>query len=192
MGETMLGVPKDYKWDKARVNDRETSYLQALDDLEDWYCKDKGIPDNENAPPGWQKDLPENRKNLLKMRLLLRTMTWVKVYREVDKDQKSNWPLFRQNIISNGYWQSIKNAEEIMEWHYEDIKKEAKMLEPGQDPNMIFREAVGAVDKYGTDDLAPPKKQPEPQREWISEDKSVDIQQTLGDIDLFVTVPAES
>ena len=71
-------------------------------------------------------ELPASRKNLLKMRLLLRCMTWVKVYREVDKDQKANWPLFRQNIISNEYWHSIKKAEEIMEWHYEDIKKEAK------------------------------------------------------------------
>ena len=57
-----------------------------------------------------------------------RAMGWVVVYREMEKDLKSNFPLYKKGIITPDYWFSIKDAEEILEKQFESIKKEAQLV----------------------------------------------------------------
>jgi len=53
--------------------------------------------------------LKPEKKDQLKVLLMQRAMGWVIVYRELEKDLKSNYPLYRKGIITPDYWFSIKD-----------------------------------------------------------------------------------
>ena len=50
-----------------------------------------------------------------------RAMGWVIVYRQLEKDLKSNYPLYRKGIVTPDYWFSIKSAEEALEKQFDGI-----------------------------------------------------------------------
>jgi len=147
--ERLLGVPQKYEFNAAMITDRTAAYEEQKELFEDQFADENKIPDHVELPANWCTKLPGQKKDILKVLLMQRAMGWVVVYRELEKDLKSNYPLYKKGIIPPDYWFSIKDAEEVLEKQFDSIKKEAQTIEPAQDGTTIFREAVMMVDKYG-------------------------------------------
>eukprot|EP00392_Amoebophrya_sp_AT5.2_P019159 g19897.t1 len=145
-----LGVPDEYQWDEALMDRVEDGYFDALEQAEAEYCKANNIGPNDTLEKTWPSKLDQEGKTKIKMKLMERTMAWVFLYRKMEAELKRSQPLWRQNIISPTYWQSLKRAEEKLEKQFSLIKKEVAIIDPGSPTQTeIFRESCRIIDQYG-------------------------------------------
>ncbi|CAD7924669.1 unnamed protein product [Amoebophrya sp. A120] len=193
-----LGVPDIYKWDEALIDRVEDAYFDALEEAEKHYCEVNKIGAEDELEKVWPSKLDKEWRHRIKMKLMERTMAWVHLYRLMEAELKRSQPLWRQNIISPSYWQSLKRAEEKLEKQFSLIKKEVAIIDPGStNQTEIFRESCKIIDAYGYPPKVPeekPKAEPPGIRngkiiEKCSDKKTYELVQGPSDAELVVYMP---
>eukprot|EP00437_Effrenium_voratum_P018223 CAMPEP_0181448406 /NCGR_PEP_ID=MMETSP1110-20121109/27124_1 /TAXON_ID=174948 /ORGANISM="Symbiodinium sp., Strain CCMP421" /LENGTH=256 /DNA_ID=CAMNT_0023572555 /DNA_START=38 /DNA_END=808 /DNA_ORIENTATION=- len=119
--------------------------INAYYDLKDRMQKQKApdLPeDDEEAQDAWIREkLTLEERRVLQQALMKRLVSCFDRLDQVQRDKPGNFNLWRQKLVSERYWASLLEAEQLVSEEISSCVAEAGILEPGWN-TQIFNQAV--------------------------------------------------
>jgi len=122
------------------------AYYDLKDKLQSQYAPDYPEQAEKAKEEGttidrWTSKVPKEDRAALQKALMRRLVSCIGKLDQVQKDRPGNWKLWQSKLISEGFWQSLQDAEKTVSQEIDSCIAEADELEHGWKEH-IFQQGV--------------------------------------------------
>jgi len=129
------------RYDLALPEDEIAAYFDLKDRLQTKYAAENEQEAEADTEDGWISKVPGEELSDLQRALMRRLVGCIDKLDQVQKDKPGNWKLWRAKLVSERFWSSLCEAEQLVSQEVDSCIAEAAELQP-EWKDHIFPQAV--------------------------------------------------